>query len=217
MVGRYAEQKVRLTMNENTGKLLVVDLDGTFVRENTLRMMIHYGIRQLRRRRSYGKLTAVYALLGLRALRLVRHTTLKFGVLGRLDFTDGRLSAEFTNRVNSCINRTVRNMAADWQRAGGAVVLATAAADVYVPWIWTGERIATPFFNNPRREETRGERKAEAVSAYAREKNLEVACVVTDHVDDLPLMLAAPEVVLVQPDAKTRKAVEAAGVTFRTI
>ena len=97
-------------------------------------------------------------------------------------------------------------------------MLATAAPDVYVPWIWDGMFVATPIKDNPRHRECRGEAKLADVQSYI---NKEILCnfdtLYTDHTDDLPLMRAFVHTVLVNPSAETVKQVAKQGIVAKII
>lgn len=176
---------------------MAVDLDNTLVRGNTLHIYIIEGMR----RATLPRRLAMLWLLLLRRLRLISHVTMKFGCLRRIDHDDPALQSAFARRIRFMLSKSVQERIGDYD---GDMLLATAAADVYVPLIWDGPYLATPTFHNPRREEMRGQAKADAVLSYAQENRLRLDTVLTDHVDDLPL-LSIPGIrpVLVNPTDKT--------------
>lgn len=189
---------------KHSDKLMAIDLDGTLLRGNTLRIYMRCGLGQMWRRHHYGRMLRALWLIALRRLRLIHHTTMKFGVIHMIDPDDPVLRRQFVQRVDRLRNPQVRTVMSEWCQAGGVVVLATAAADVYVPWIWSGPFLATKTYDNPRHIEMRGPNKAHAVSCFARDHGLQLWIVVTDHIDDLPLMeQAADGVILVNADRKT--------------
>ena len=59
---------------------MVVDLDGTLLRGNSLHMLVRFMAAELRRRRGYWRLLRIGGLLGLRRLRLISHTEMKHPV-----------------------------------------------------------------------------------------------------------------------------------------
>jgi len=143
-------------------------------------------------------------LLLTRKLHLRSHVSMKFGILALISHDD-ELKALFENRIHSLFNDKVTTLIKKRVSAQPAtrVLLATAAPDVYVPWIWDGDYVATHTFNNPDRIECRGLNKLNRVVAYARERQLTIETVITDHYDDMPLMVSTIECLLVEPNAKT--------------
>lgn len=192
-------------MNDN--QLAVFDLDGTVVRGNTLHIYIRAGARAMLRQRRLGAFARLLGIMTLRRLKLVSHRTMKFAAL-RLIAPDERLRRDFTAAVARRRNPAVTALIESARRRGMVVLLATAAPDVYVPWIWADDFIATPVAGNPSRRELRGTLKLQAVSHYAAARGLRLALLATDHRDDLPLITAGiPEIYLVNPDPATRLAV----------
>lgn len=177
--------------------IMAVDLDNTLVRGNTLHIYIKEGLKFV----SLPGRLAILCLLALRRLRLISHRTMKFGCLRRIDASNPALRQSFTKRVKALLNPVVTEMI---RKFNGTVLLASAAPDVYIPWIWDGPFLATRTADNPHKTELRGQAKADAVALYAREHSLSVSDVVTDHSDDIPLMLLpGVRVFLVNPTPKT--------------
>ncbi len=176
---------------------MAVDLDNTLVRGNTLHIYIKEGLKLA----SFPDRLAILCLLSLRRLRVISHRTMKFGCLGRIDASDPTLRQRFKKRVKALFNPKVTEIIHNFN---GTVLLASAAPDVYIPWIWNGPFLATRTTDNPDKAELRGQAKADAVALYAREHNLSVCDVITDHSDDIPLMqLPEVRVFLVSPTPKT--------------
>lgn len=193
--------------------ITVVDLDGTYVRGNTLHIYIRCGMTQMLRRLSFGKLLRTFGLLALRRLHLVGHKAMKFGICAMIDPTDMRLRGKFKTRIERLINADVRK-ALD---KADELLLATAAPDTYVPWIWEGVYVATAMENNPERIECRGEEKLRRIEKYVEYPALP-GMLYTDHCDDIPLMkLRWEEVVLVSPSAETVRKVDGLGIRCRVI
>lgn len=193
--------------------MTVVDLDGTYVRGNTLHIYIRCGMAQMLRRLSFGKLMRTIGLLALRRLHLVSHKAMKFGICAMVDPTDMRLRCEFKTRVERLINADVRK-ALD---KADELLLATAAPDTYVPWIWDGAYVATAMEDNPERIECRGEEKLRRIEKYVEYPALP-GTLYTDHSDDIPLMkLHWEEVVLVSPSVETVRKVDGLGIRYRVI
>lgn len=177
-------------------RLAVVDLDGTLVRGNTLHEYIRIGFRRVSWR---GRFKIINLAL-LRAFHLIPHARFKFGCLKLIAPTPALLK-EFAERIESIKNPAILSLIASMEAEGTDILLATAAADTYVGSLWSGEYIAT---TTAEETELKGERKLQAVERYMEEHNLALYAVITDHHDDLPLMLAgARRNILVHPSEKT--------------
>ncbi|MDE6397005.1 MAG: haloacid dehalogenase-like hydrolase [Muribaculaceae bacterium] len=181
--------------------LTVVDLDGTLVDGNTLHEYIKAGFAEA----SPGNKISLAILAVLRRLRLISHKRMKFSALSLITPTD-KLKNRFLSNIK--LRPEVKSIIEDKD----AVLLATAAPDVYAPWIWHGAYVATPTKNNPNREECRGENKVRAITKGIENQPYYIDTVITDHHDDLPLMKVAREVILVHPSATTIAAAKMAGI-----
>lgn len=189
-------------------RLAVVDLDGTLVSGNTLHEYIKVGASVLLEERKYKRLLKLYALSLLRACRLVSHARFKFGALSIIPQSD-TVSDKFTKRIAGMTNPKVEAVIESMRSVGVKVLLATAAADLYVPWIWNGEYIATHITGNHERKELRSQAKLEGVMEYMKEHDCELYAVITDHSDDLPLLRAgAQRNILVNPSTATLREVQ---------
>jgi phosphoserine phosphatase len=170
-----------------TNRLVAVDLDGTYVRGNTLHIYISEALRYNLRHLRIDRVAGMSALLALRKLGLISHTTMKFGCL-RLSGRSEELLKQFVERVNSRINRDVAKLIDDYAARGAKILLASAAADFYVKALWHGDYVATQFDNNPKHIECRGAVKVDRVKRRAAELGATLYVVITDHPDDLPLL-----------------------------
>ena len=160
--------------------LMAVDLDGTLLRGNSLHVYIGCGLRcaPLHRRA-----LIVWALL-LRRLRLCPHLTMKRRVLRLIEPT-ARVRACFQARTAQMRRAEVDAIVADHVSRGGKAVLATAAPETYVPWLWQGDALCTDALAE---KECRGEEKLRRVLEYAAAHGARFDVVVTDHPDDRPLL-----------------------------
>lgn len=181
------------------GRLAIIDLDGTLVDGNTFVTYFRLGMRGLLERGRISAALGIAWMTLLRALRLISHRRLKFYAFRRFAVSRSRFVA--ATHFNAEVAELIRRMEAE----GIRVVLATAAAGVYVPWIWPGEYIATDINSDT---EMRGEAKLQAVRQYMAQHNLRLYAVITDHHDDLPLLRAGAERnILVRPSAETLRRV----------
>lgn len=184
------------------GRLVVVDLDGTLVKCNTLHLYLSLGIGMLLSQHKYSTTLKLFGLSFLRALGLISHKKFKYESLALIS-PNTELKQKFQEEINAKINPAVIKILKEMQNEGMTVLLATAATDLYIPWIWKGDFIASDISNNI---DMRGEQKLEAVKHYMKVNNLELYAVITDHFDDLPLLKAgAKRNILVNPSRITRR------------
>lgn len=193
-------------------KIVVVDLDGTLIDGNSLHLYICTAMR-------HSSVTAnikIGVLLLLRRLRFINHKKMKFGILRIIRHTEALL-ADFSDRCKPLMRPEICSMIDRYRKEGTAVILATAAPDVYVPTIWEGQFVATRTFNNPTMEECRGENKVAAIMELMKPQDL-LQAVITDHYDDLPLLrLNTSEKMLVHPDKETLKRIKSEGIEFTVV
>ena len=196
----------------NRCKLVALDLDGTLIAGNSLHVYIRCGLAQLIRTANIISALKVVALVVLRFVRIISHRRMKFGALAIIPQTDA-LRQVFTTKIKTMRRPEVEMLIKTFRENGCEVLLATAAADSYVSWIWADRSIATPMQNNPARLEMRGERKRDAVLQYASQHDFTLYAVITDHADDLALLNAgAQQNILVHPTAETIAAANFAGI-----
>lgn len=186
------------TAAEEPQKLAVIDLDGTLVRGNTLHEYLRLGLIEAMRGLRVRDTLAIAGWTGLRALKLVNHRRMKFGALRHIR-PDARLRERFAARIQSMLNPEVLSLISEFKEEGCTVLLATAAPDTYIPWIWDGEYLATATDGNPDMTENRGVEKLRRVREYAAQHGCRLYAVVTDHEDDRPLLNAgAPRTLLIR-------------------
>lgn len=184
------------------GRAVIVDLDGTLVRVNTLHLYLRMGLRRLVHRCALHRAAAVAALLLLRKLHLISHEAMKYRSISLIG-DDAAFKADFARRVADLHNDAVERYLAEARERGCRVLLATAAAGDYVPLLWSGDYIASPA-GGP---DLRGERKRDAVAAWLAARGLAPAAVLTDSAADLPLALwardRAAQVIIINPSPRS--------------
>lgn len=193
--------------------MVVVDLDGTFVRCNTLHLFLRTAfVFHLLKGRPQNSIRIAVQYLK-RAFRLTSHLQFKTAALtaaGR----DKDLLKKFYLKVQSKINLPLSDTL---KSETEPVVMATAAPGFYADLIWPGDLLASEWLSDGTLHELRGEEKLKAVLEHAKTySNTEIAKVYTDHYDDLPLMKIAGETILVNPSRKTIERVQNAGISFHT-
>ena len=196
MVDRFEEKKLT--------PAVIVDLDGTLVDGNSLRIYIKCGFADCLRswRLRDAAVEAMY--LAARALRLISHTTMKSKLLKVLRPNE-RLLERFGSAVRRRINPAVSALIERERKVGHRVLLATASPDCYIPTIWEGEFVATQFSPGEVMKECRGEEKLRRVNQWLAENSCCMYMVVSDHSDDLPLVAGNRTGinVLVKPDRRS--------------
>lgn len=194
--------------------LMVVDLDGTLLRGNSLHVFAACLLRDSLRHLRLANAAKVAGWCILRGLRLCSHPSMKWGIINATADTD-TLRADFAGRISAMLNPQVKNLIDYRREQGYAILLATAAADIYVPLIWDGPYVATRTADNPTHTECRGSQKLDAVTAYATKNQLRLDTIVTDHHDDMALLKAPfAERILVNPSQQTRRAVQEAQISI---
>lgn len=190
--------------------ITVVDLDGTLVRCNTLRVYLRLGLQMAPWYRRVG----IAALLIARRLRLISHERMKYPAL-RLAGQSPELRERFVAEVKLQINSDVISFIQQRQQAGDEILIATAAAAFYVPWICDYSYVASPW-GGP---DLRGERKACRVARMLSESNSGIYAVLTDNSSDLPLCRLAreqgAEVLLVNPNPHSARTFSRASFTTK--
>lgn len=207
-----------------TGRpIAVVDLDGTLVNGNTLHIYILTALR----RSGVGKRLRILGWLAARKLHFVSHRRMKFAILNLIE-PDNALLDDFEARVRNRFNPAVTGLLDRLRADGYGILLASAAPDVYIRRIWEGDYVSTPVSDNPGRLECRGTSKLAAVR-HSIAPDGYIAAVITDHIDDLPLLNACANEshtcanenhtpyagnYLVNPDTRTLTALHAASIPF---
>lgn len=195
--------------------LAVFDLDGTIVKGNTLHIYMRCAIIESLRRYELGAFLRIITFATARYLRLCNHLTMKNGILGAMN-PSLRMRDDFRRRVRRALSPEALSLAEKCHKKGMKILLATAASELYVPWIWRGDYLATPPLSH---EECRGERKLRLALEYAENHGLTIHTVVSDHADDIPLLGAstATERILINPSEDTLRRVAEAGIHLTSV
>lgn len=179
--------------------IAVVDMDGTLVSLNTWKPFAKLVLcKALKRAKIFSGASCVFMLL-LRKGGMVSHRRVKkhimlhsYTVLKESDLI------EFASDMSRHFNPEVIRLIDEARGEGALVVLASAAAGEYVPYIAERAGISS-VFSTPRAKrgveylECRGERKAEEIDKLSQQLGLPVSLIVTDHPDDFPLFEKFPE------------------------
>lgn len=209
----------RCKIEEEATPCTVVDLDGTYVAGNTLKIYLKCGVRYLIENNKYRELATLLIGVGKRKLRLVSHKEMKSVILDVLSKYDGILE-DFSERVAGKVNPSVSALIAKRMRQGERVLLATAAPSCYVGSIWEGDFVATEYEEGSEMVECRGNEKLNRVSRWLADNNCRLDTVITDHKDDAPLLEANVDGtnLLVNPSESTLEFLrKVPGLTFMDI
>lgn len=200
----------RLQMN---GKAAVIDLDGTWCRRNTFTLFVARMMRQALRHPA--ELLRITGIVSLRKMRLMSHAEAKrrlVKIASRM-MTAGDLDA-FASRITEFANPGVEAFADAFRRRGGTLILATAAPEIYVQPLARMAGFDYVMASSAKTTaEMRGERKLRAVVSLLDHTGLSLEAVLTDHYDDLPLLIACKgRRILVSPSQMTRMQCSLAGL-----
>lgn len=184
------------------GSVTVVDLDGTYLTCNSLTLYLKVALKYAATHLRIDRVMGISLLCILRKLRLVSHETMKYKAIS-IAGEAPRMREDFRCAAREKINREVEKFLKDRSGKGDTILLATAAADCYVPLVWDGEFIASPM-GGP---DKRGVRKRDAVMRWITGRGLKISNFLTDHHEDLPLAEYVADnggnVILVNPSPKT--------------
>ena len=214
------------SVNEDCGKTpcVVVDLDGTLLRDNSLRMMVRFMTGILIRRRRYGYVLRIAMLLTLRRLRVINHVRMKRPLhemaLGELSDED---ILRFADQLHGSLDHRLMERLEKYRSKGYRLLLATAAPDLYpgslAEVLGFDGCIATPLpeATSPYIE-TRCERKRDLCLSRAAAEGWSISVVATDHADDLPLLeLHGITRLLVSPAPELTEHLRTRGLEFEEI
>lgn len=199
-------------------RVAVFDLDGTVYPGNSFHSLLKFLLLRAALRGRLDLCVRLLFFLGLRALRLVPHATLKeravsiavfLSVEERARFVDG-IVRQSSDRLlvlkESCVGKR-------------ALLLATAAPIFYAGLVANqlgfDQCVATEMDGEV--GEAIRERKRDLVLGVCDEFDWSIAEFYTDHEDDLPLALFAEKVFLVAPSPKAEKAFSDAGVAYSVL
>lgn len=204
-------------------RAVVVDLDGTLIECDTFRQYSIDILRHLAARREW----RVLMTLGTIILRLV------FGSISRREFkrlmlittepyADEDFLTEFSFKMYRRRNPKVMDVIRYYQDRDYLVAVATSAPDNYAKRVASllhiEHCIATPATVTGSWVDLEGDDKAAAVNAFLAARDGELATVLTDACDDLPLLiLNRGRNILVSPDQKTLERLERARIAHETI
>lgn len=178
-------------------KALAIDLDGTLLATNSFQDYLSFcGHAALHAFRLDIALSIVF-WVALRKLRFIRHSTMKRHLLNRTaSFVQKKERLDlFVERELIAIDRRAQTMMEQYRNRGYLLVLSTAAPGIYAHAIAENLHIdlccATVLPSEVvigQWHENVGEQKVESLCRLLKVHKAELAVVITDHFDDLPLL-----------------------------
>ena len=169
-----------------TNPCTVIDLDGTYINGNTLKIYLSCGIRYLLSHFKIRQLTTLVYAIARRKAGISSHNEMKAVILSTL-YPYTEILNDFKKETLKFVNSSVKSLIYRQQKAGHRILLATAAPEFYVSTIWNGDLVATGFTPGQPLVECLGEEKLRRVKQWLHSNNCHLDTVVTDHKDDAPL------------------------------
>lgn len=189
---------------------IVVDLDGTLFKTNTFKHFIVFVVKKALKKFDLFTALILLSLVALRKIRLIStHEKMKYKVLKRSSkYVDKQLMDEFVEVLFPYVNRKVLDVLDNYKNTGYRSILSTAAPCCYADLI--GQKYlfdATCSSEMPANanwtENVRETKKANTLALLQR-CNMTMQVLVTDHYDDIPLLLEPKERnIVVYPSPKT--------------
>ena len=173
-------------------KAVIVDLDGTYVVGNSLKMYFKWLCGKSLRRVKLGTFLTLVVCIGARKLRLISHASMKSAVLRRCGWLTTIDMLQFCAKLLKKVNADVVQQIAEYQSNGCRIVMATAAPDIYAPTFASlcgfdaCLSTAAPIKGKPY-VECRGEEKLRRVKDWLKANDADMVAFFTDHEDDRPL------------------------------
>lgn len=195
---------VNRRLNDSTTPCTVVDLDGTYIDGNTLRIYLACGLRYLAARFRVADIMRLTLAVGRRKAGRSSHHRMKEDILSVL-YRYPDILNDFTVKTLRRINPAVKALIDKQTSRGHRILLATAAPSFYVDRLWHRDYVATQFQPSEPMIECVGEEKLSRVKAWLDDNNCHLDTVVTDHSDDAPLIAynSSGTNVLVNPSPET--------------
>ena len=198
-------------------KVLVVDLDGTLYSINTFHYFIWFLFKYSIKNLKIELLMVIKVSTTLRGLKLISHAKMKYNILKSIK-NDTKI--DYNSFVQN-LSENKRNINLIKDDSFDLKILATAAPLCYSDIIAKNEGfdycIATKFpeLNYTDDFENSKEIKMQNVQNYLSENNIDnIEVLITDHIDDLPLMKLSKHNIIVNPDSDLEKVLNANKISF---
>lgn len=199
-------------------KVLVVDLDGTLFKINTFHYFIKYLCFKCVLSFNFSLLFQLLLALSSRLFRT--HAEMKYQVLRLLQHRNDIDYLDFLNTIY--IKKRELTILKD--ETFDIKILATAAPSCYAKIIAEKEQFDIclgtdfPYSNFNSTFENSKEVKKENVMNYLKGKNLnKIDILITDHIDDLPLMKLARKTIIIRPSENLSHQLKQFSISFEVI
>lgn len=199
-------------------KVLVVDLDGTLYSINTFHYFIKFLIRYSVNRCDVLLLISILMVSFFRTCRLISHSKMKYHILKRIMNKRNIDYQKFTNNI-SIFKRNISTIGEDRY---DLKILATAAPSCYANIIAKNEGFDVclgtdfPVLNFDSEFENIKDIKKQTVMNYLKNVgDYDFDTLITDHLDDIPLMKLANKNILICPSNSTVREVENQLISFK--
>lgn len=220
VIGEYGFKSIDLSGNKIMSGATFVDLDGTLLRGNSMKMFMRRLPGVLLRRHAFGASLASLWWIGLRSLRLVSHKNMKWHLtaIGRRCLLEEDW-AEMAEQMLENVNPMVRDYMDASARAKCRKYIATAAMEEYalpLSSLLGYDGVVATQFAEDRSDyvEMRGSEKRDGIKALMDRERLRLESFLTDHYDDLPTASVFPFLtILVNPSRKMQALFRNVGVT----
>jgi len=182
-------------------KVLVVDLDGTLFKVNTFHYFLKFYSFSCLKTFNLLDLAKIISILISRLLRLASHSKMKYEILNLASKMPNSFYEKFVDSILSH-KRHITELNKDYDFR----ILATAAPRGYAEIISRNENfdacIATNSPNssfNEWFENSRDVKKENVMNLLSKKEIYKIDTLITDHIDDLPLMQVSQTVKIVNP------------------
>jgi phosphoserine phosphatase len=202
-------------------KIVVIDLDGTFVSVNSFHKWMLFLIKQSLKKRTLRTLLKLMNIIRCRALKKINHAQMKYAILEISEkIVKEREIEQFVKHLDRVIHQGLLKIV---EEKKAITILATGAPEIYAKKLSQlygfDYHICTPSTKIQPWRENLKEVKKENLLQLLQKENLppHVDQLFTDHHDDLPLMRIAKKVYLVNPSEETLERVTKEGVAFELL
>ena len=204
-------------------KSIVIDLDNTLLATNTFKRYIMFVGMQALKLGRIDICISVACMVIWRKLRLISHEKMKKIILvsTRNFMTKPKINA-FIKKLTPMQNVKVLELLSIYSSKDYLSILSTAAPISYAEEIafhyGFKEVVATGMIINKEWKENFGETKKQATMELLKKRNADIAVFVTDHSDDLPLLLVPKERnILVNPTPHSLEKIQKAKVSYELL
>lgn len=196
-------------------KAIVVDLDGTLLKTNTFIQYIKFVCKEMLKCGDVFRAGWICLLVFFRKIRIISsHEELKKRILIiSKQYTDEERMERLADKLYPFENKMVVSLLGNYSNLGYLTVLSSAAPGVYANII--GRRYhfefvcSTEMPNHDDWHENVNEQKKKNTISLLEKNSLKLAVMITDHYDDLPLLLLDKEAnVIINPTEKSKGIME---------